>query len=622
MPGSVLLHALFHARHLFRRGLGLEALLPFRRRHAVNHFTRLCLVQARPGIIDPVSQAIAAEARQTHQVDVLRVMAMAQMADKAAEGLRRYGIVQRLQRVGSVDFGIFRAAHRAFFLGFSRALCHRRGGIRKGVFVAKTEQLDHRGRKVKILATLGPASRSPEMIARLLRAGVDAFRVNMSHGDHATHAETIASVRAAEKDFGRPIAVLCDLQGPKLRVGQFKDGRTVIRHGSHFILDRNPEPGDDTRVCLPHPEIFDVLEKGQRLLVDDGKIRLRVTRMGADEILCTAEVGGVISDRKGVNVPDAVVPIPALTEKDRRDLAFAVEHGADWIALSFVQRPEDVAEARRLMGGYGALMAKIEKPSAIDRLAEIVELSDGIMVARGDLGVELNPEEVPPLQKHIVETTRRSGKPVVVATQMLESMIESPAPTRAEVSDVANAIYDGADAVMLSAETAAGAWPEEAVTIMDRIGKQVENDPGYAPRVHFAEMRPDATTANALARASAQIAETVAISGIIVFTGSGSTARRVARERPNVPMLVLTPSPKIARKCALLWGAHAVHTKDIGSFEEMIAKGKRMALRHGFGTAGSKLIALAGVPFGTPGATNLLHVVTLSGDELKRHSGD
>ncbi len=492
--------------------------------------------------------------------------------------------------------------------------------------MAKTDQFDHRGRKVKILATLGPASRSPEMIARLLRAGVDAFRVNMSHGDHATHAETIASVRAAEKDFGRPIAVLCDLQGPKLRVGQFKDGRTVIRHGSHFTLDRNPELGDESRVCLPHPELFEVLQKGQRLLVDDGKIRLRVIRAGADEILCTAEVGGVISDRKGVNVPDAVVPIPALTPKDRRDLAFAVEHGADWIALSFVQRPEDVAEARQLMGGMQAsgasLMAKIEKPAAIDRLAEIIELSDGIMVARGDLGVELAPEEVPPLQKRIVETTRRSGKPVVVATQMLESMIESPAPTRAEVSDVANAIYDGADAVMLSAETAAGAWPEEAVAIMDRIAKQVERDPGYAARVHFAEMRPDATTANALARASAQITETVSISGIIIFTGSGSTARRVARERPNVPMLVLTPSPKIARKLALLWGAHAVHTKDIGSFEEMIAKGKRMALRHGFGTAGSKLITLAGVPFGTPGSTNLLHVVTLTGDELKRHSGD
>jgi len=478
-----------------------------------------------------------------------------------------------------------------------------------------------RDRKVKILATLGPASAKPAMIGKLLRAGADAFRVNMSHGDHKTHAATIAAIRAAEKEFGRPIAVLCDLQGPKLRVGTFEGGKATIRHSGHFVLDRDPTPGNDKRVCLPHPELFGILEKGQRLLIDDGKLRLKVIKAEPDSILCSAEVGGVIMDRKGVNVPDAVVPVPAMTEKDRRDLAFAVSQGADWIALSFVQRPEDVAEARRLMGGYGALIAKIEKPAAIGRLDEIIELADGIMVARGDLGVELNPEEVPPLQKRIVETTRRSGKPVIVATQMLESMIESPAPTRAEVSDVANAVYDGADAVMLSAETATGAWPVEAVTIMDRIASQVEGDPGYVARLQFAQVRPDATTADALALASASIAQTVTVAGIIVFTGSGSTARRVARERPVAPMLVLTPSPKTARRLALLWGAHPVQTRDIGSFEEMIAKGKRMALRNGFGTAGSKLIALAGVPFGTPGSTNLLHVVTLSGNELKGSAG-
>ena len=483
-------------------------------------------------------------------------------------------------------------------------------------------KIDPRGRKVKILATLGPASRSPEMIEKLLRAGADAFRVNMSHGDHETHAQTIAAIRAVEKNLGKPVAVLCDLQGPKLRVGTFKDGRAVIRHSGHFTFDRDPTPGDETRVCLPHPELFSVLHKGQRLLIDDGKLKLRVIEANEDRILCSAEVGGVISDRKGVNVPDAVVPIPALTEKDRRDLAFALGQGADWIALSFVQRPEDVAEARRLIGSTGtALMAKIEKPAAVDRLEEIIELADGIMVARGDLGVELNPEEVPPIQKRIVAVTRRSGKPVVVATQMLESMIESPAPTRAEVSDVANAVYDGADAVMLSAETASGAWPEEAVTIMHRIAGQVESDPGYRQQVSFAQVMPDTTTADALSHACASIAESLPIAGIIVFTGSGSTARRVARERPAAPMLVLTPSQLIARRMALLWGAHAVSTKDIGSFEEMIAKGKRMALRHGFGTAGSKLIALAGVPFGTPGSTNLLHVVTLSGDELQRHAG-
>ncbi|MBC7491908.1 MAG: pyruvate kinase, partial [Novosphingobium sp.] len=311
--------------------------------------------------------------------------------------------------------------------------------------------------------------------------------------------------------------------------------------------------------------------------------------------------------------------VPAMTEKDRRDLAFALEHGTDWVALSFVQRAEDVAEARRMIGGQASLLSKIEKPAAITSLGAILELSDAVMVARGDLGVELNPEEVPPIQKLIVETARRLGKPVVVATQMLESMIESPTPTRAEVSDVANAVYDGADAVMLSAETAAGAWPEEAVAIMHRIASQVERDPGYAARVHFTEMLPDATTADALAQACASIAKTLPIAGIIVFTGSGSTARRVARERPSVPMLVLTPSLKTARRLGLLWGAHAVQTRDIGSFEEMIAKGKRMALRHGFGVAGSRLVALAGVPFGTPGSTNLLHVVTLKGDELSRY---
>ncbi|WDF72935.1 pyruvate kinase [Novosphingobium sp. KACC 22771] len=478
-------------------------------------------------------------------------------------------------------------------------------------------KLNPRGRKVKILATLGPASSDPEMIEKLVRAGADAFRVNMSHADHSVHTRTIANVRSVEAKLKKPIAILADLQGPKLRVGAFKDGRAVIRHSGHFTFDRNPEPGDENRVCLPHPELFGILQKGQRLLIDDGKLRLRVIRADENEILCSAEVGGVISDRKGVNIPDAVVPVPALTEKDRRDLAFAIEHGADFIGLSFVQRPEDVAECRRLMGGHGALIAKIEKPAALETLEGIIELSDGIMVARGDLGVELLPEEVPPIQKRIVELTRRSGKPVIVATQMLESMIESPAPTRAEVSDVANAVYDGADAVMLSAETAAGQWPEEAVTIMHRIATQVENDSYYRQRVHLAEINPDQTTADALAKACAAIADTVTLTGVIVFTGSGSTSRRVARERPSVPMLVLTPSMNTARRSALLWGAHAVHTRDIGSFEEMIAKGKRMALRHGFGVAGSKLVALAGVPFGTPGATNLLHVVTLRGNELE-----
>ena len=483
-------------------------------------------------------------------------------------------------------------------------------------------RIDPRGRKVKILATIGPASRSPEMLDRLVRAGADAFRLNLSHGAHADHEAAIIAIRALEKQYAKPIAILADLQGPKLRVGTFKDGQGVIRHSGHFVLDRDETPGDENRVCLPHPELFGIMTRGQRLLINDGKIRLKVLEADDNRILCSAEVGGVISDRKGVNVPDAEVPIPALTEKDRRDLAFATEHGADWIALSFVQRPEDIAEARKLIGTHGtAICAKIEKPKAVDRLDSIIEMADGIMVARGDLGVELEPYEVPPLQKKIVSMARRAGKPVIVATQMLESMIESPSPTRAEVSDVANAVYDGADAVMLSAESAAGAWPEESVAMMDRIAVQVENDEGYKERVRFLDTPPDATTSDALAHACMTIADTVPISAITVFTSSGSTARRVARERPATPVLVLTPSIRTARRVALLWGAHAVPTKDIGSFEEMIGKGKRMALRHGFSEAGARLIVLAGVPFGTPGATNLLHVVTVSGDELDKHKG-
>lgn len=481
-------------------------------------------------------------------------------------------------------------------------------------------KFEPRSRKVKILATVGPSSSDEEMLRRLFCAGADAFRVNMSHGDHATHAQTISRIRALEREYHRPIAILCDLQGPKLRVGMFAEGRAIIPHGSRFTLDRLYVPGDSTRVSLPHPELFGLMEKGQRLLINDGKIRLRVVEANSEAIVCSAEVGGVISDRKGVNVPDAEIPIPALTAKDRRDLAFAMEHGADWIGLSFVQRPEDLIEARALMGDQGALCAKIEKPQAVLRLDDIIKHADGIMVARGDLGVELNPEEVPPLQKRIVNATRLSGKPVIVATQMLESMIESPAPTRAEVSDVANAVYDGADAVMLSAETAAGAWPEESVLMMDAIARQVERDEGYRQRVRMLATPPDATTADALSHACSTIVDTVPITAITVFTASGSTARRVARERPGVPMLVLTPLKEVARRVGILWGAHAVVTRDIGSFEEMIAKGKRMALRNGFAGTGSKLIVMAGVPFGRPGATNLLHVVTVSGDELDEHA--
>ena len=480
-----------------------------------------------------------------------------------------------------------------------------------------TEYLPPRGRKVRILATLGPASRTPDMIGKLFRAGADAFRINMSHGDQADKAEVIRIIRNLEELHGRSTTILVDLQGPKLRVGGFADGSVTLETGQDFQLDLDKTPGDAARVCLPHKEVFYALEVGSRLLLDDGKLVLRVLEIGETALKTRVEVGGVLSNNKGLNVPDVVVPLAALTEKDRSDLAFAVDQGVDWIALSFVQRPEDLAEARRLIGGKAALLAKIEKPAALDRLEGILELADAVMVARGDLGVELPPEAVPPAQKRIVETARELGKPVVVATQMLESMIKAPTPTRAEVSDVATAIYDGADAVMLSAESAAGDWPEESVAMMDRIAHSVEADKGYSARLHFTETKADPTTADALAAAAFEIAATVSAKAIICFTSSGSTARRIARERPAVPILVLTPRMDTARQLGLLWGTHAVLTKDVGSFEEMVAKSKRMALRHGLAKGGDRVIVMAGVPFGTPGSTNVLHVVRLTGDELK-----
>ncbi len=475
-----------------------------------------------------------------------------------------------------------------------------------------------RDRKIKVLATLGPASGEPEMIEKMFRAGVDAFRMNMSHGEHKAHALNVESIRDLEKRSGRPIAILADLQGPKLRIGTFARAPVELKTGAKFTLDTQRKKGDARRVTLPHKEIYQAIRPEQVLLLDDGKIRLKVLENDGKSLVTEVLTGGKLSERKGVNVPDVVLPLSALTEKDRKDLAFALDQQVDWIALSFVQRPEDVAEARRLIGGKAALLAKIEKPSAIERLDEILELSDAVMVARGDLGVELRPEDVPPLQKEIVSKARKLGRPVVVATQMLESMIKSPTPTRAEVSDVATAIYDGADAIMLSAESAVGDWPIESAQMMDRIAESVESDPSYARRVHFTETLPEETTADALARASYHIARTIDTSAIVCYTASGSTARRMARERPAVPLLVLTPNRKTARRIALLWGAHAVVTRDVTEFEEMIEKAKRMALRHKLGEAGSRLIVCAGVPFGTPGSTNLLHVVRLTGNELKR----
>jgi pyruvate kinase len=465
-----------------------------------------------------------------------------------------------------------------------------------------------RNRCAKIVATLGPASSTEERIRELAEAGADVFRFNFSHGGHDDHAARFAIVREVEQERGRPIGTLMDLQGPKLRVGRFAMGRVGLTRGEAFRLDLDEAPGDQQRVSLPHPEIFAVLQLGQELLLDDGKIRLKVERCGPDFAETVVVTGGGLSDRKGVNVPNATLPISAMTEKDRLDLSFGLELGFDWVALSFVQRPEDIAEARRLVAGRAAVLAKIEKPSAIDRLDEIIELSDAVMVARGDLGVELPPELVPGLQKRIVRKCRDLGKPVVVATQMLESMIHAPAPTRAEASDVATAVYDGADAVMLSAESASGEYPVEAVAIMDRIIASVEHDDLYRSYLESYQTHAERTSADAITLAAEQVAHTMQAAVIVTYTTSGATALRAARERPDRPILGLITRMVTARKLSLTWGVHPVHTADAHDLDEMVAKARHFARAEGFAQAGESIVVTAGLPFGTPGATNLLRV--------------
>jgi pyruvate kinase len=465
-----------------------------------------------------------------------------------------------------------------------------------------------RRRRTKIIATLGPATSSVEVLTRLFLAGADVFRLNFSHGTHDDHAARIAMIRALEHRFDRPIGILADVQGPKLRVGRFAAGRVQLQTGQTFTLDLNPTPGDTTRVNLPHPEIIAAASVGATLLLDDGKLRLRVLRKRGDMLETQVTVGGPLSDHKGVNVPDVVLPIPALTDKDRLDLAFALEHGVDFIGLSFVQRPEDVAEARAIIGDRAWIMTKMEKPQALDNLDEIIRLSDAVMVARGDLGVELPPEEVPLAQKRIVRAARQAGKPVVVATQMLESMISAPAPTRAEASDVATAVFDGADAVMLSGETAVGQFPYEAVNMMDRIVARVEKDPGWRAMIDASRPEPEHSVSDAIAAAARQVAHTVDAATICAFTASGSTALRAARERPEAPVLGLTPTATTARRLAVVWGVHAVVSPDVHSMSETIVRATKLAQQEGFAASGNEVVVIAGIPFGQPGTTNALEV--------------
>jgi pyruvate kinase len=465
-----------------------------------------------------------------------------------------------------------------------------------------------RQRRIKILATLGPASSDSAMIRKLFEAGADVFRINMSHTPHDKMRELVKTIRNVESSYGRPIGILVDLQGPKLRVGAFTEGGVQLKNGESFILDSDPAPGDATRVHLPHPEILAALRPGHALLIDDGKLRLIAEETSNDRAVTRVVVGGRISDRKGVSLPDTDLPVSAMTPKDRLDLEAALETGIDWIALSFVQRAEDVHEAKRLVRGRASIMSKIEKPQAIDRLDSILEASDALMVARGDLGVELPLERVPSLQKRMTRMARRAGKPVVVATQMLESMIQSPVPTRAEVSDVATAIYEGADAVMLSAESAAGKFPVEAVSTMNRIGEEVERDPTYRTVLMAQRPEPEPTAGDAIADAARQIAETLDLSAIICWTSSGSTAMRVARERPKPPVVAITPNLAAGRKLSVVWGVHCVVAEDAKNLDDMVDRAGRIAFRDGFAKAGQRIIIVAGVPLGTPGATNMVRI--------------
>lgn len=466
-------------------------------------------------------------------------------------------------------------------------------------------------RRARIVATLGPASATPEQIRALALAGADVFRLNFSHGEHHEHGERIACIRALEKELGRMIGILLDLQGPKLRVGRFADGSVNLQAGACFTLDLDTAPGTAERVNLPHAEIFAALRQGAELLLDDGKLRLRVEQCGADFARTTVLEGGVLSDRKGVNVPGVVLPLSALTQKDRADLQYGLSQGVDWVALSFVQRPQDVVEARALIGGQAWLMAKLEKPAAIAHLDEIIALSDGVMVARGDLGVELPAQQVPVLQRRIVGAARMAGRPVVVATQMLESMIHAATPTRAEASDVATAIYAGADAVMLSAESAVGEYACEAVTMMDNIIREVEADPAWRETLDSTPVPAQRSAPDAISSAVRQVTDLLQPVATVAYTSSGFSSLRASRERPAVPILALTPHLAIARRLALVWGVHPVPFEAIHDIGGMVEHAARAARTYQYGEAGDRVVVIAGLPFGRSGSTNLLHIAEI-----------
>ncbi|MCK5284155.1 MAG: pyruvate kinase [Alphaproteobacteria bacterium] len=470
----------------------------------------------------------------------------------------------------------------------------------------------HWSRRTKIIATLGPASQDKKTISALFEAGVDIFRLNFSHGTHEYHKAAFDKIRSLEKKTGRPIGIMADLQGPKLRIGEFEAGEILLTEGQSFRFDLDTALGNEQRVNLPHPEIIDILEKDSLLFLDDGNVRARVILKGKDFVEVEIRAGKKLSNRKGLNVPEVIIPIPALSNKDRVDLNAALEMGVDWIAQSFVQTADDVKEAKKLINGRASLMVKLEKPSALQQLDEIIEQADGIMIARGDLGVEIPPEHVPAVQKNVIRKVRENGKPVIVATQMLESMIENSRPTRAEASDVATAVYDGADGIMLSAETAIGDYPIKAVTIMDRICRRTEEDDIYEQMMD--NVRPEAAfdPSDAITTAAYYVSQDIGASFIVTYTMSGSTAMRMARQRPNVPILCLTPNISVARSLSISYGVHAVHvTENVGDFTGPARSAAKIALEHKIAESGQTFVMTAGVPFGETGSTNTLRIATV-----------
>ncbi len=467
-------------------------------------------------------------------------------------------------------------------------------------------------RRAKIVCTLGPATRDPERIRALVDVGMDVARLNFSHGTHEEHRAMLEGVRGAAAAAGKAVAVLADLQGPKIRLGRFAGGEATLVPGAEFVITTEPVEGTAARAATSYPGFARDVRSGDAVLLDDGHVRLEVLDVRGSETRTRVVVGGRVSDHKGINLPGVEIRTPALTDKDRDDLAFALAHGADWVALSFVRDPADADAARRAMGEAGArvpLIAKLEKPEAVERLAEVLDAFDGIMVARGDLGVEMPLQQVPITQRRAVRLARDRGKPVIVATQMLDSMIASPRPTRAEVSDVAHAVFEGADALMLSGETSSGAHPEEAVATMARIALAAEADAaGLPPLRAIPGSRQDA-----IAEAATRIAEDLGASALVAFTISGATARSLARHRSRVPVIAFTTAEAVCRRLAPVWGVEAHVLPAATDTDRLVAEVDRALLDRGRARRGDAVVIVAGTPPGVTGSTNTIRVQVVGG---------